>query len=418
MSECDRIIRRLARKLAELKNDCKTSDLTVESSVDLVANLTGLHVKAITEIDTKGPSIDLNDVDRSMIYSALCRFYIRNRNDGGKVPTTYQLFDIMVKHNALPNKMDIGSFRKLLLKMGFIWKKVEGRTPVVIEKPSIRFERFKYLTQMKRCRVERYDDIFYVDEFAFNQRMVMDIEKSWNFEKETGLWQVRRIHAVGRNAIICQKEIKDFSAEVYEDWVENELIPYLAVPSVIVVKDIPHHNAKIGETPTLLSSRTDMMKWLDYFGVPFDAEMSKYELFSLAEELTDLNTELYKVDEILKSHGHKLMRIPNSVGDSLSPAFLIFNVMVENLVKQSKDDVTKVEMDKSKVKLRLERVLRSAVDHLQRFSSSVIANEQKMLNVEKDVDKQLDVLMMQRNLLLGLEGCERDDSDVASCDSD
>lgn len=419
-NEKKRIIRRVYRKLSDPNTGSVPTDYITKASM-----YTGLHPKTLMELENSAEfKTNTECVDRTLIYNTLCRFYVRFRSDGGKLPTTYELFDALNKMNKLTH-MDIGSFRKLLLKMDFIWKKIKSRNSletggvVVMEKPLVRLQRFNYLMHIRKSRIEKYDDILFVDEVAYNHGMFMDIKTSRDFEKVTnGGWQQRVIYAVGVKSVVCFKEIKEFDESEFENWILTNLCPTLAQPSVIVVHDFHHHNAMLHETPTLYSSTTDTMDWLDYHDVPYDTEMSKYELYSLAEEYTDLETPLYKIDGILKARGHTLLRLPKCINE-LSPAALLFSLIEKNWTDQDGHCSKTMQVSGQDIKAVANScfwdMMMNSMRFLEGYTSSVIYNEQKMIALEKDVDRVLDKLMIESGDSSAM-GSEKDDSDVASWD--
>lgn len=410
MNEKKRIILRVKRKLQEQNKTSPTNYLTNASY------FTGLHPNTLKQLEkSEEITVNLDNVNRTLIYDTIRRFYVRYRPDGGKLPTTYELLDALNKMDKLLH-MNIESFRKMLLKMDFIWKKVDGNNCVVIEKPLVRFERYNYLTQIRRSRVDRYDHIYFVDEIAYNHDLLMHISESRELEKFS-VWQQKVIYAVGVKTVSCLKDIDDFNENVFEDWILTDLCPSLSKPSVIVVKDLKHHNTKLLETPTLYSPKLEIMDWLDHHNVIYETEMSKYELYSLAEEFTELETPLYKIDGILKARGHTLLRLPKCV-EGLNPAELFFKLVENNWSLENRHLATiKARKNLKVAKSCFLDIILNAAKLLAGYTISVIGDELKMIAVEKDVDFKLDRLMMES--VRSAVHMEIYDSDVASCsDSD
>nr|XP_034827881.1 uncharacterized protein LOC117985299 [Maniola hyperantus] len=94
--------------------------------------------------------------------------------------------------------------------------------------------------------------------------------------------------------------------------------------SVVVMDNAPYHSAQLNKPPTKSSSKNSMMKWLADKNVYYDRNMRKAELFSLIEQLHKPVEINYNIDNIIRGHGHDVIRLPSYMYD-LNPVELAWD---------------------------------------------------------------------------------------------
>jgi hypothetical protein len=103
--------------------------------------------------------------------------------------------------------------------------------------------------------------------------------------------------------------------------------------SVIVIDNAPYHSIQENKPPTRNSVKAEMISWLEKNNVPFAAEMRKTELFQLVERhKTPRKKKTFRIDQVLKFHGHDVLRLPPYTCD-LSPIELAW-VKVKRLIRE------------------------------------------------------------------------------------
>lgn len=275
---------------------------------------TGLSMNTIKELSKRNIKISkLQEINRKCVHDTLMCFYLQKKI----MPTATELFDSI--REFLPIYEDIVSFRRKLVKMGYIFRNIRSSTcnnVVVYEKPSIRFERFLYLKNIVQYK-KNIRQIYYLSQVV----LYMDSGK-WNVseteidEKEI---QSRYFFAVSPLGVQFPKRVEKFDKHRFNTWILNDVLPNLEKKSVVILENTKHHCDVCCETPNRNSSNEVMMEWLSIHEIPFTETMNSVELQMLMEKYTDTNIKLYKPDMWIKQNGHEVLRLPNCIKD-MTPA--------------------------------------------------------------------------------------------------
>lgn len=397
------IIRRVAKKLSEDDPGFrpKVFELTGlnPNVTNALATLSGdeeIHVKAI-------------QIDRSAVYNRLVIFYLEEK----VMPSTYELFTSL--EDKLPKYMDIAEFRKYLLKHGFMWKQISERSFVVTEKPEVIYERYCYLKHIQSLRKEKRP-IYFIEETVFDKKCNILTLKQEKLRSDESL--VRMIYAVSNDGLQCHEYVKgSYHEQFFMTWIKNVLIKSLREPSVIVLNNNKHHCEELVRAPTIYSNKKEICDWLNYFNVPYDPEISKHLLYELVENYTDVNKKYYAVDDLLKAHGHTVLRIPDCI-NKLTPAAYYIDQLRTNmptLITQSKSKRDSI----SSIEVLIDDVIETLSEDLEefdRFFQTVADEEELILEKDRAVDAEID------NVEKAMQMCPPNnlayDSDLPSNDSD
>jgi transposase len=106
---------------------------------------------------------------------------------------------------------------------------------------------------------------------------------------------------------------KTTNAEIFQNWVIDQLIPALTkLPSkcVVVMDNAPYHSVQLDKAPTLASKKNDMIEWLVKHNVSAGQNLTKNQLWDKIKPFRQDKSKRYVVDEILKEHGHEVLRLP------------------------------------------------------------------------------------------------------------
>jgi hypothetical protein len=73
----------------------------------------------------------------------------------------------------------------------------------------------------------------------------------------------------------------------------------------------PYYSVKIDKPSTMSSKKENLQKWLKDHNIHFEASFTKKQLWHLiSPHLTRENCGKYEIDEILKTEGHEVLRLP------------------------------------------------------------------------------------------------------------
>lgn len=98
------------------------------------------------------------------------------------------------------------------------------------------------------------------------------------------------------------------NSEMFTKWVSENIIPNLPEPSLIIMDNAPYHSTLVEKQPCSSWQKTSIADWLNKNNIMFEPHMFKTELLQLAKQ--NQKEKRYVVDELLRSHGHDLLRLP------------------------------------------------------------------------------------------------------------
>ncbi|XP_063369365.1 uncharacterized protein LOC134657732 [Cydia amplana] len=100
----------------------------------------------------------------------------------------------------------------------------------------------------------------------------------------------------------------DMNAQNFTKWVKEKLIPNLHEPSVIVMDNAKYHVRQTNKPPTTQDLKATIQNWLTTNGIAFDPAANKRQLMTLVN--TNKSPACYETEEILKAHGHEVLKLP------------------------------------------------------------------------------------------------------------
>lgn len=220
------------------------------------------------------------------------------------------------------------SLWRVLLSLGFKYKKEDNRR-ALCEQPQVAALRTDFL--QKFVEAQNHE----------NPRSRVYLDETWVFQKG-GLkrcWQDENIRSVkrgksneGKRYVILHAGTKDgfidgagliFSSssksadyhdnmnkEMFMKWVEEQLIPNLKEPSLIIMDNASYHSAMKNKPPTLSSKKDEMIRWLEENGIRFERKCNKTDLYKLIKDNSNKQNKKYIIDELFEKYGHKVLRTP------------------------------------------------------------------------------------------------------------
>lgn len=310
------------------------------------------------------------------------------------------------------------TLRVLLHNMGFRWRRTQNNRKVLIERHDIRSLRISYLEKIKYFRSQN-TPIVYLDETYLHSGHTSS--KNWTDDSTKGLFanmskgqRLIIIHAGWEKGFLpgCLLMFKsgtksgDYHSEMnsgnYGKWLENMLIPNLPRNSVIVIDNAPYHNVQTNPAPSSNSKKADMVRWLTDRNINFDPNSLKPKLYEIIKNNKKRHVT-YKFDNLLRSHGHTVLRLPPYHPD-LNPIELIWATVKHNVGARN---VT-FKLDDARM-IAEEEFSKITPEDWKKRCDHVIKVEDKYMEHEVFVDNLSEV----EPLIINLQ-----DSSDSDCDSD
>lgn len=401
--------------------------------LERVAEATGVSVRAVANIVKLGKKVDnkevssfltpgkkrpklntkinLDDFDKCLVRRTIYNFHKTNHER----PTILKLKRKLEEDANI--KLSLSSLRRVVRKLGFRWKKTEDCRKILIERHDIRLLRTKYLVDVNRFRSEGRP-IVYSDETYVHSTHTKPF--SWTDGSSKGLktpiskgQRLIVVHAGWKegfisNALLTYKSNQstgdyhhDMNFDNYYKWLKEKLIPNLPPRSVLVIDNASYHNVQCELAPTSSTRKQEMMDWLQRKGIPFRTEMLKAELYELIK-LHKSSYKRYKVDELLSSYGHSVLRLP--------PYHPDLNA-IENIWAQLKDYVAQKNVFFSLEGARTlleDKVAMMGKEEWAKICDKVLTTESNYMAAEHLMDE------VSERLIINLE----EDSDTSDSDSD
>lgn len=227
-----------------------------------------------------------------------------------------------------------------------------------MERYDIAAWRSRYLRTLKLNRdSENRRPVIYLDETYIHSSY--GVNKCWQSEevagsiKEISLGQRWIIVHAGsaegfvQNALLIFKSHTksgdyhdEMNATNFKKWLVEKLIPNLPSQSIVVMDNAPYHCVKLNKPPTISSQKKVMQEWIKNNGLSYLDTMTKPELYEIIK--INKKPDVFEADDILKQHGHQVVRLPPYHCD-LNPIELIW-ASVKRKVAETNVGRSKTEM--------------------------------------------------------------------------
>ncbi|XP_063623022.1 uncharacterized protein LOC134795119 [Cydia splendana] len=265
-----------------------------------------------------GTKIDLDDFDLCVIRRKIHEFYSVKK----EIPTIKKLWTVLKVDINFPGGRE--SLRLLLHKMGYKFKKCRSQRQILIERFDIVAWREKYLTEIDSIR-RKSRPIVYLDESFIHTSI--NYNKCWQSNEEPGVAETvstgKRfimVHAGGATGFVPDalllyndKEKKsDYHESMNKDnfkkWVTEKLIPNLDKNSCVVMDNARYHSFQVNKAPNTQWKKGTIVKWLDDNNISYPRKATIATLLVIVRK--NKPDPKYEIDELLKAHGHTVMRLP------------------------------------------------------------------------------------------------------------
>lgn len=154
------------------------------------------------------------------------------------------------------------------------------------------------------------------------------------------------VHAGGDNGFIpgaellykCKSNTGDYHHEMdtknFTKWLKERLLPNLPPNGIIVIDNAPYHSTQTEKPPVSSSLKSEMQSWLRSNNITYDEKMTKRELYHLI--VINKPPKKYIVDQLIKEHGHEVLRLPPYHCD-LNPIEYIWNLVKQRVADKNID---------------------------------------------------------------------------------
>lgn len=353
-------------------------------------------LKTLNKPSTSKGSVDEfeEEIIRKIIYSYTA---IHNRR-----PTMKRIFESVKKETGIHFTGKIDSFRRLVKRMGFRWKKTKDNRKVLMEKFDIKAKRIEYLRKLRKYKKEGRP-IIYTDETYIHSSHT--VPKAWDDGKNKCLKvpvsKGRRLiilHAGGEAGFI-PKALTIFKSGMktgdYHDdmnntnfvkWLKEKFIPNAPKKCVLVLDNASYHNALLEPIPNFSWKKDAMQKWLTERNIFHELKATKAELYSIIK-MHKVGFKTYIIDKILAEHDILTLRLP-PYHPELNPIEKIW-ALVKNEVAACNvtfklDDVWK---------LTEKTFCEVTVDHWKNICANVTKVENEYIEREHSMDNVADLII-------------------------
>ncbi|XP_068630962.1 uncharacterized protein [Battus philenor] len=324
----------IANIVAEATGYCeKTVRNVMKAGISSAENLGRLKFNAPKKPKVIKKRHVVDDIDLGVIRRKIYQFYEYEK----RVPSVRYLLTTLKQEGILNCGREF--LRNLLHTMGYRFQKCKLKRHVLIEQPNITVLRKKYLTQIRNYRAQNRN-IYFLDETFINASQ--EVSKG---QRLVILHAGCRTGLVDEALTILKSDAKtadcqaDMNESIFYKWVDEKLKDKLLPNSVVVMDNASYHSVQVDKKPNIASLKTEIQNWLRRQNVEFSENMTKAELLLL---INDTQKEpVYRIDELLKAHGHTVMRLPVYHPD-LNPIELLWadikNNIAQNNINYSLDE--------------------------------------------------------------------------------
>ncbi|CAH2088708.1 unnamed protein product [Euphydryas editha] len=179
----------------------------------------------------------------------------------------------------------------------------------------------------------------------------------------------------------------------FKKWLTEKLIPNLPQNSLVVIDNASYHSTQCEKPPVSSSLKGEMQSWLQKNSIKFDEKMTKPEkLYHII--LLNKPPKKYVVDELMREHGHEVLRLPPYHCD-LNPIEYIWNLIKQRVAAKNINQYEKeIEgLTRDAIKSVTASDWKKEIEHVEKLESEYW---------EKDRLREIE----QRELIISLGGEE------------
>ena len=217
---------------------------------------------------------DIDDATKDVIRRTIYNLYKKNI-----VPTLKMIREQLSDYPDY-NYRSLDTLRNVLLECGFKYKKIDNRM-VIMESRRIVGLRIDYLGKIKEYR-QQNRHIVYLDETWFDTHDVVQygwVDSSQNCALNAPCSRGKRViilHAGSENGfvpnalLLSAKNIsqssadyhEDMTADLFEKWFSEQLLPNIPPNSVIVLDNASYHSRILNKIPNSGTKKEDILNFM------------------------------------------------------------------------------------------------------------------------------------------------------------
>lgn len=375
------------RTLMKIKNEAKVQPPTSPGASPTPSTSNNLETHPEPKLSTPGKKrkqykkrIEVDDFDICAIRNIINSFYAVKK----EIPTLKKILAAVKRDLNFQGGRTY--LRNILInKLGYKFKKCKNIRCVLTQKPDIAAWRARYLRRMKENNDLGADKkpVTYLDETWIHSHYT--VSKCWQNNTDSSVkknlnpgqrWIL--VHAGGENGFIegaellykCKSKIGDYHDEMdtsnFLKWLREKLIPNLPPNGIVVIDNAPYHSTQSVKAPTSAALKADMQNWLREHNIPFNDKMTKRELYPII--LRTKPPKKYVVDDLMREHGHEVVRLPPYHCD-LNPIEYIWNLVKQRVADKNIDQSEKKieQLTKDAIKSITPADWKKEVNHVERL---------------------------------------------------
>lgn len=313
-------LRNIAKRTAEATG---VSERTVQQILKVERDQTTDSPKFLSPMKNRRKrenKVDIDGFTADVVRSTIQDFHILQK----QIPTLAKLRSILNEKIGFDGCL--ATLRKLLIKLGYKWRKTDNNKKVLVERHDIQIWRLQYLKKITEYRSQGrpivYTDESYVLTTHVRNNTWAQKDKESPFMKKLNKGTRFILVHAGTDAGFIQDAClvykanstagdyhSNMSFDNYVKWLNEKLLPNLPERSVIVLDNASYHNTRAEKLPTTASKKSEMQDWLTSKGIQFDSNLRKVELYDIIKK--NKSTFItYKIDDYIKSKGFEVLRLP------------------------------------------------------------------------------------------------------------
>lgn len=321
------------------------------------------------------------------------------------------------------------TLRKILKeKLGFKFKKCRQNRMVLIERDNIKAWRVKYLRRLRQndAMGAEKKKVIYMDESWIHAHYT--VSKCWQSSTDKGVrkndspgqrWVM--VHAGSEDGFVegagllfkAKSKKGDYHDEMdgnnFTKYLKEKLLPNMPENSILVMDNASYHSMQLDKAPTTANRKADIKIWMQEHGVSFEEDWTKAEL--LVQLKKHRPEKKYLVDELLREHGHEVLRLPPYNCD-LNPIEHVWN-----LIKQRVADKNVEQHEKKIEEFTKEAIASITRDDWQKQINHIKRVEEAYWNRDVGRENEIEDFIINVGMNSETED-ESDDSEDQDCESD
>lgn len=305
-----------------------------------------------------------------------------------KVPTLLSLSRRLSQKTDGEINCSTTTLWRTLRRLGFLFKRIDKRQ-VIMESQRLQKLRIEYLEKINTARSENRT-IIYLDETWYDTHdtpskgWVDGSKKCYTKAPSNKGKRITILHAGSEEGwireclFLAAKNISDSSldyhcdttAEVFEDWFQNKLMPNIPPNSCIVMDNASYHSRQKNKIPGSTNRKREIQDFLCERDIYFHESYNVRQLLEVVKSYNFLKE--YVCDKIAKEAGHEVIRLPPYYC-IFNPIELIWHKLKSNIRAHNNTPTLNssvIELIKMEVKNVTAENWRNCIQHVKKIENS------------------------------------------------